>query len=154
MTKELRTRAVALAAAGLALFATAATATAANKSSTGGVGAQATTLTIYSGRDERFVKPILDQFSQRTGIRLQVRYGDSAALAATLIEEGTRSPADVYIAQDAGALGAVAGKGRLAVLPQKTLRKVSPRFRAPGKRWVGLSAVSYTHLTLPTILLV
>ena len=99
----------------------------------------ATTLTVYSGRDERFVKPISDRFTAATGTELRVRYGDSAALAATLLEEGSRSPADVFVAQDAGALGAVASRGRLRVLPDATLRRVPKRFRAPGKRWVGVS---------------
>jgi len=100
---------------------------------------QATTLTIYSGRDERFVKPIYDRFTELTGIRIQVRYGDSATLAATLVEEGRNSPADVFFAQDAGALGAVASRARLKVLPSTILKKVPARFRAPGKRWVGVS---------------
>lgn len=99
-----------------------------------------TTLVVYSGRAESFVGPMFDQFTKRTGIRVQVRYGDSAALAATLLEEGGRTPADVFVAQDAGALGAVGAKGRLAVLPTTTLNRVPRRFRAPGKRWVGTSA--------------
>jgi iron(III) transport system substrate-binding protein len=123
----------------LALLAGLAAVVAAPAVVAGGAGAQTTTLTVYSGRDERFVQPILDTFTARTGIRLQVRYGDSAALAATLVEEGPRSPADVFLAQDAGALGAVASKGRLAVLPNRTLLRVPKRFRAPGKRWVGVS---------------
>src|SRR5687767_16515 len=102
--------------------------------------AEATTLTIYSGRAESFVKPMFEEFTKRTGIKLSVRYGDSAALAATLLEEGGNSPADLFFAQDAGALGAVASKGRLSILPATTLRKVPARFRAPGKRWVGISA--------------
>ena len=108
---------------------------------TGGADAhgQATSLTVYSGRDERFVQPLFDRFKQLTGIELNVRYGDSAALAATLLEEGRNSPADVFFAQDAGALGAVASEGRLGVLPVSTLRRVPKRFRAPGKRWVGVS---------------
>jgi len=111
-----------------------------------------TTLTVYSGRDERFVKPIFDRFTAGTGIELRVRYGDSAALAATLVEEGGNSPADVFVAQDAGALGAVASSGRLMVVPKATLERVPPRFRAPGKRWVGISGrarvVAYNTDTL------
>src|SRR5688572_12384797 len=111
-----------------------------------------TTLTVYSGRDERFAKPILDRFSQQTGIELRVRYGDSSTLAATLLEEGANTPADVFFAQDAGALGAVASKGRLRVLPRSTLRRVPARFRAPGKRWVGVTGrarvVAYNTDTL------
>ena len=99
----------------------------------------AETLTVYSGRDERFVKPILDRFTALTGIELRVRYDESAALAATLLEEGENSPADVFLAQDAGALGAVASRGRLRRLPEPTLRLVPRRFRAPGGRWVGVT---------------
>jgi iron(III) transport system substrate-binding protein len=100
---------------------------------------EATTLTIYSGRDERFVKPLYDRFMELTGLELRVRYGDSATLAATLLEEGSNSPADIFFAQDAGALGAVASEGRLQVLPESVLRRVPKRFRAPGKRWVGIT---------------
>jgi iron(III) transport system substrate-binding protein len=96
-------------------------------------------LTVYSGRDERFVGEMYRRFTALTGIQLRVRYGDSATLAATLLEEGRNSPADVFVAQDAGALGAVASRGLLKVLPQSVLRRVPARFRAPGKRWVGVS---------------
>jgi iron(III) transport system substrate-binding protein len=101
--------------------------------------AATTTLTIYSGRDERFVKPMYDRFTELTGIEVRARYGDSAALAATLLEEGRNSPADIFFAQDAGALGAVASRGRLRVLPSATLNRVAKRFRAPGRRWVGVT---------------
>ena len=105
----------------------------------GARGAQARSLTVYSGRDERFVKPVYDSFTRATGIQVRVRYGDSAELAATLLEEGDNSPADVFFAQDAGALGAVARRGRLSYLPASTLARVPKRFRAPGKRWVGVT---------------
>ena len=98
-----------------------------------------TTLTIYSGRDERLVKPLFDRFTKDTGIELQVRYGSSGQLAATILEEGSRSPADVFFSQESGLLGLVAREGLLGVLPAATLAKVSERFRAPGKRWVGTS---------------
>ncbi|MBD0347568.1 MAG: iron ABC transporter substrate-binding protein [Thermoleophilia bacterium] len=100
---------------------------------------QATKLVVYSGREERFVKPLFETYTRLTGIELEIRYGDSAELAATLLEEGSNSPADVFFAQDAGALGAVAAKGRLAVLPATTLNRVPKRFRAPGKRWIGVT---------------
>jgi iron(III) transport system substrate-binding protein len=98
-----------------------------------------TTLTIYSGREERLVKPLFERFTQDTGIQLEVRYASSAQLAATILEEGSGSPADVFFSQESGLLGLVAREGILKVLPASTLAKVPQRFRAPGKRWVGTS---------------
>ncbi|MGH3131653.1 MAG: iron ABC transporter substrate-binding protein [Gaiellaceae bacterium] len=97
------------------------------------------TLTIYSGREEELVEPLFEMFEERTGIDVEVRYGDSAELAATIAEEGGNSPADVFFAQDAGTLGAVAEEGRLAELPDELLDRVDERFRDPHGRWVGTS---------------
>jgi iron(III) transport system substrate-binding protein len=96
-------------------------------------------LTIYSGRNEAFVAPVIDAFEIATGIAVEVRYGDTAPLAAQLLEEGANTPADVYLAQDAGALGALAAAGLLAPLPREVLERVEPRFRSPDGRWVGIT---------------
>lgn len=101
--------------------------------------AQGTTLTIYSGRSEELVGPIIAQFERDTGIAVEVRYGDTTALALTLLEEGARTPADVFFAQDAGALGLLAKEGVLAPLPAYILDSVEPRFRSPEGLWVGIS---------------
>src|SRR3970282_1500582 len=66
------------------------------------------TLTIYSGRSEELVGPLLARFEGETGIAIEVRYASSTDLAATLREEGSASPADVFFAQDPASLGAVA----------------------------------------------
>ena len=64
-------------------------------------------LVIYSGRKESLVGPIIDQFSQATGIDVSVKYGSSAPIAALLMEEGDKTPADIFYAQDPGAIGSV-----------------------------------------------
>jgi iron(III) transport system substrate-binding protein len=96
-------------------------------------------LTIYSGREEELVEPLLDRFEEQSGIDLEVRYADSAELAATIAEEGDNSPADVFFAQDPGSLGAVAEEGLLAELPDAALERVDERYRDPEHRWVGTS---------------
>jgi len=96
-------------------------------------------LTVYSGRNEQLVAPIIDKFKQASGVDVQVRYGDTAQLAATILEEGNNSPADVFFAQDAGALGALSNRQRLTPLPDALLSKVDPRFRSPKGDWVGVS---------------
>jgi iron(III) transport system substrate-binding protein len=97
------------------------------------------TLTIYSGRSEDLIGPLIEQFEAESGLDVDVRYGDTAAMAATILEEGTNSPADVYFGQDAGALGALAQAGRLTTLPDSILEQVDPRFRSPMDQWVGTS---------------
>lgn len=96
-------------------------------------------ITVYSGRNEELVGPLIERFEEQTGVRVEVRYADTAELASLLLEEGANTPADVYFAQDAGALGAVADAGLLAQLPQTLLDKVPAAFRDPGGAWVGAS---------------
>lgn len=96
-------------------------------------------LTVYSGREEEFVASLFERFEADTGIQVDVRYGDSAELAATLIEEGDASPADVFFSQDAGSLGAVAEAGLFAEIDPDILNRVEERFRSPEGLWVGTS---------------
>ena len=94
-------------------------------------------ITVYSGREEELVAPLFEQFTEETGIEAEVRYGDSAELAATIAEEGDNSPADVFFAQDPGSLGAV--DAQLEELPEDVLERVDARFRDADGRWVGTS---------------
>jgi iron(III) transport system substrate-binding protein len=97
------------------------------------------TLTVYSGRNKDLIELLLTEFEKATEVKVQPRYGDSAELAAALLEEGKNSPADVFLAQDAGALGAVAARGQLTPLPETLLTRVEERFRSPKGEWVGVS---------------
>ncbi len=103
----------------------------------GSENGESDTLVVYSGREEELVAPLFAKFEQETGIDVEVRYADSAELAATIAEEGDNSPADVFFAQDPGSLGAV--EEQLAKLPSTVLERVDERFRDQDGRWVGTS---------------
>jgi iron(III) transport system substrate-binding protein len=109
---------------------------------TPGVSGPATadgSITVYSGRSEELVGPLLEMFTDETGIEVEARYGDTAEMANLILTEGENTPADVFFAQDAGALGAVADDGLLATLPDELVGAVDERFASPEGEWVGVS---------------
>jgi iron(III) transport system substrate-binding protein len=96
-------------------------------------------ITLYSGRIPAAIGPAVDSYEKKEDLDVQVRFAETADLAATLVEEGDASPADVFFAQEPGAIAAVAEAGLLAKLPQDVLDSVEPRFRDPEGRWVGVT---------------
>jgi iron(III) transport system substrate-binding protein len=110
------------------------------RNAAGGEAVDESKLVVYSGRQEALVQPVIDDFEAQTGIEVSVRYGNTAQLAAQIIEEGERTKADVYLSQDGGALGALTKAGMLEELPADVLDLVDPRYRADDGTWVGTSA--------------
>ncbi|MGK0722588.1 iron ABC transporter substrate-binding protein [Leucobacter sp. W1478] len=95
--------------------------------------------TLYSGRNEELVQPLIDMFEEQSGIAVEVRYGDTAELSALLMEEGEQTPAQVFLSQDAGALGALADGGQFAKLPTEITNRVTPGFTSTDDTWVGVT---------------
>ena len=96
-------------------------------------------LTVYSGRTQNLIGPLLERFNEETGIPIDVRYGDTAELALLLAEEGDRSPADVFLSQSPGATEFLAADGAFATLPDDVLERADPRFRADDGTWTGVT---------------
>ena len=103
------------------------------------VNAQTRTITIYSGRGEKLISPLLQQAQKDLGMNIQVRYGDTAELAIALVEEGKNTRADLFFAQDAGALGALERRKLTTTISPNLLNQVDPRFRSPRGHWMGIS---------------
>ncbi len=101
--------------------------------------ADGTSVVVYSGRSEELVGPLFEEFTAETGIPVEVRYGDTAELAAQIIEEGDASPADLYFGQDAGALGALDAAGQCAPLPAAIAETVPAQYRAADGNWTGVT---------------
>ncbi|MCZ7532044.1 MAG: iron ABC transporter substrate-binding protein [Acidimicrobiia bacterium] len=107
-------------------------------------------ITLYSGRSEDLVQPVIDAFTKDTGINVVVKYADSADLAGTILEEGAASPADVFFAQDPASLGTVALAGLFETLPNELLGKVPSRFSDDAGHWVGTSGRARVVVYDPT----
>ncbi len=96
-------------------------------------------LVIYSGRGESLVGALIDRFEEQTGIDVKVRYGNTAAMAIAISEEGARSPADIYYGQDAGALSFLSEEGLAAQLPADITAMVDEKFQDDDGRWIATS---------------
>ena len=113
------------------------------------------TLTIYSGRNEGLVEPLLDRLEEEVGVPVEVRYAGTAELAAQLLEEGEGTDADLFFSQDAGALGALKNADRLTEMPQDLLDLVPEHYRDADGQWVATSArarvLGYDPETAPEV---
>lgn len=96
-------------------------------------------ITLYSGRGESLVAPLINRFQEESGVTVNVRYAGTAELAVLLQEEGDRSPADLFWAQDAGALGALARRGLLRTLPADLTSGIPDIYRNSSGEWVATS---------------
>ena len=105
----------------------------------GSTGEKVEELTVYSGRSEEFIAPFLARWEQESGITLNVRYGDSAELAAQILEEGKNSPADLFLSQDAGSLGAVSVSGLFSALPASVGELIESQYIAQDRSWIGVT---------------
>ena len=113
--------------------------TASSPDSSSTSASEAGSITLYSGRSEELIAPLLESFTAETGIEVNVRYGESSEMAATILEEGENTKADVFFSQDAGALGAVSGEAKTYPLPEDVLNLVPAKYRSQDGSWVGVS---------------
>jgi iron(III) transport system substrate-binding protein len=97
-------------------------------------------LTVYSGRSEELIGPLVARYEDRYETDVEVRYGDTSELSSTIVEEGDNTPADLFFSQDAGALGALEKEGLLVQLPDDVTEAVGSRYRSREGNWVATSA--------------
>ena len=96
-------------------------------------------LVLYSGRSEELIAPLIEQFTADTGIEVEVRFGSTGEMSALLLEEGDQTPAQVFLSQDAGALGAITEAGLSSTLPDEIVDVVPAGFTSTDDSWVGVT---------------
>lgn len=115
----------------------------------------ATRIVVYSGRAERLIKPVLDAFQAKSGIQVELLSSGTTELVSRLQAEGERTPADLFITNDAGSLERARELGLLRPLNMREIERAIPsQYRASDNSWVGLSGrfwvvVSNTALVKP-----
>ena len=110
------------------------------------VAAEDATLTIYNSQDEGPVEAVAAAFEKKTGIKVALRDNGAPALAHQIMEEGDRTPADIFYAEYTSALAALADKGLLAEVPAATFDQIPARFTDAKHTWVGVTARSFVIL--------
>jgi iron(III) transport system substrate-binding protein len=98
------------------------------------------TLTIYNGQHEQTTGALVKAFERKTGISTAVRSDDEAVLANQIIQEGSKSPADVFYTENTPPLESLQGKGLLAKVDAATLSHTPAKYNSPDDDWVGVSA--------------
>ena len=121
----------------LALLSTALVAACGGSDLPAGGGDDPGELVVYSGREEELIQPFFDEFADKTGVEVQVKYGDTPDLVATVLEEGDRTQADVFVGQDAAGLDKLREQGLLQ--PYDQIARTPAAYRAADKSWTGLS---------------
>ncbi|MFT7598829.1 MAG: iron(III) transport system substrate-binding protein [Acidimicrobiales bacterium] len=97
------------------------------------------TVTVYSGRTENLIGPILEEFAAETGINVAVNYGESSDLALLITEEGEQTRADVFLSQSPGAVEFLDRQGLLSILPDEILELVPTTVQDDAGHWIGFS---------------
>ena len=95
---------------------------------------------VYSARQEALIKPLLDEFTKKTDIKVNLVTGKGDALLTRLVNEGRNSPADVLLTVDAGRLYRAQESNVLQPVEDETINKMVPEnLRSTDNMWFGLS---------------
>ncbi|MGO2278740.1 MULTISPECIES: extracellular solute-binding protein [unclassified Psychrobacter] len=98
------------------------------------------TVTIYSSRNEQLIKPLLDRYTEQTGVKVELVTDSTGPLMARLKAEGQNTPADMLLTVDAGNLWQAAEQGLLQPVSSTVLEaNVPAKYRDPQGQWTGLS---------------
>ena len=125
---------------GMAVTAGMLTASVAACGASSGGDAPANGLVLYNGQHEQTTQALISAFEKQTGIQVTVRNGDEDQLAEQIMQEGSRSPGDVFYTENSPALMKLAGQHLLAPVDKATLAAVPSADSSPAGNWVGVTA--------------
>ena len=135
--------AAALVAVMLGVAACGSSSTPSASSAAAGTGAgDKPTLTLYNAQHEDLMKIMTAEFTKATGIKVAMRNGEDPEIALQIVQEGAKSPADVFVTENSPAMIMVDSKGLFAKVDDATLAQVPTDFVPANKGWVGFAGRS------------
>ncbi len=108
--------------------------------SVAGVQASDDELIVYSGRSDKFVRPVVEAFTEKTGVKVVLHTAESTALLNKLRLEGGRTPADLFLSNDAGNLQLGSDAKLFRAVSKDIASAIPSQYRAADNTWIGLSA--------------
>ena len=136
-----RNRLLPAALSGLALAVAASGCSALGGTSPAAAQSGVTTLVMYSGQHEQTTDALVAAFEkQNPNIKITVRSNDEGTLAQQILQEGSKSPADLFYAENSPALEVLQEKNLLAPAPAAALSAIPAKYDSPQGDWIGVTA--------------
>ncbi len=102
-----------------------------------GCGAGGPSIVVYNAQHEQLLEELAPEFTEQTGIDVELRNGKDLELASQLVQEGDKSPADVFLTENSPAMSLVEREGLFAELPADLVKPIPSQFRPASGRWTG-----------------
>jgi iron(III) transport system substrate-binding protein len=102
-----------------------------------GCGDDGPTLVVYNGQHEQLLDELAPRFTDETGIEVEIRSGEDLGLSNQLVQEGSRSPADVFLTENSPAMAQFEQAGLLQKLPQDVVAPIPSQYRPTSGDWTG-----------------
>lgn len=105
-------------------------------------GESGPSITVYNAQHQQLLDEVVPIFEKETGIDVKLRNGKDLELANQLVQEGSASPADVFLTENSPAMSLVDSKGLFAPVPTTVLSQIPDEYVASDKNWLGFLARS------------
>src|SRR5215813_13508280 len=104
--------------------------------------AQSEAILVYNAQHASLTQAWAEAFMRETRIKVTLRNGSDTEMGNQIVQEGSASPADVFLTENSPAMVLVDSAGLFAPLPADILSQVREQFRPADGRWVGVAARS------------
>lgn len=108
-------------------------------------------ITVYNAQHESLTQAWADAFTAKTGVTVTLRNGEDPELANQLVQEGTASPADVFLTENSPAMALVERAKLFAPVDAATLAQVPKAYRPSTGNWTGIAARSTVLIYNPSL---